>query len=86
MPNRGLWVYSGIAGILATTSYILAITLPWPETQLGTSAGLVVVTAWPVLSIVYSYGLYDFVAAERQGTRTASRFSFRSQGSRPCSR
>ena len=30
MPNRGLWVYSGIAGILATTSYILAITLPWP--------------------------------------------------------
>jgi hypothetical protein len=47
--------------------YILAITVPWPETQLGVSASLVVVSAWPILSIIYSYALYGFVAAERDG-------------------
>jgi hypothetical protein len=48
--------------------YISAIALPWPETQLGTSTALVVVSAWPILSIVYSYGLYSFVAAESEST------------------
>ena len=52
----------------AVTCYISAIALPWPETQLGTSTGLVVVSAWPILSIVYSYGLYSFVAAESEST------------------
>lgn len=47
---------SGIAGIVAVLSY-LSILLPWPETQLSTSTALVVVSAWPILSIVYSYGL-----------------------------
>jgi hypothetical protein len=56
--------------------YILAITLPWPETQLGTSAALVVVCAWPVLSIVYSYGLYSFVAAESESTANRLAFVF----------
>jgi hypothetical protein len=67
MPNRSLWVGSGVAGVLGVASYLLAIFLPWPETQLGTSAALLVVSAFPILSIVYSYGLYSFVAAERQG-------------------
>jgi hypothetical protein len=60
--------------MLAVACYVLAITLPWPETQLGTSIALVVVSAWPILSIVYSYGLYSFVAAEREST--ANRLSF----------
>jgi hypothetical protein len=54
--------------MLSVACYILAITLPWPETQLGTSTALVVVSAWPILSIVYSYGLYTFIAAEREST------------------
>jgi hypothetical protein len=54
--------------------YILAIALPWPETQAGTSSALLVVSAWPILSIVYSYGLYSFIAAEREST--ANRLSF----------
>jgi hypothetical protein len=49
----------------AVACYILAIAVPWPETQLATSMALVVVSAWPILSIVYSYGLYSFVGAER---------------------
>jgi hypothetical protein len=65
---------SGIAGVVAVVCYVLAISLPWPETQLGTSTALIVVSAWPILSIVYSYGLYRFVAVERDGT--ANRLSF----------
>jgi hypothetical protein len=68
MANRRLWVGSGIAGMLGIASYIIAITVPWPETQLGTSIGLTVASAWAILSIVYSYGLYSFVAAEREST------------------
>jgi hypothetical protein len=56
--------------------YILAIVLPWPETQLGTSTALLVVSAWPILSIVYSYGLYSFVAAERESTANRLAFVF----------
>ena len=76
MPNRRLWVWSGIAGMLAVASYILAITLPWPVTQLGTSAAVVVVSGWPILSIVYSYGLYSFIAAERESTANRLAFVF----------
>ena len=76
MTNRKLWVGSGIAGILSVVCYILAITLPWPETQLGISAALLVMSAWPILSIVYSYGLYTFVAAEREGTANRLGFVF----------
>ena len=66
MSNRKLWIRSGIAGMLGIFCYIVGITAPWPETQLGTSAALVVVSAWAILSIVYSYGLYTFVAAEQE--------------------
>jgi hypothetical protein len=76
VSQRRLWVGSGIAGVVAVASYILAIALPWPETQLGRSASLLLVTTWPVLSIVYSYGLYSFVAAERDGTANRLAFVF----------
>ena len=56
--------------------YLLAIVVPWPETQLGTSASLVVVAAWPILSIVYSYGLHGFVAAERESAANRLAFVF----------
>jgi len=76
MPNRSLFVGGGIAGVVAGACYLLAIAVPWPETQLGTSAALVVVSAWPILSIVYSHGLYAFVAAERDGTANRLAFVF----------
>jgi hypothetical protein len=74
MPDRRLWVWSGVAGVLGVSSYVLAIALPWPETQLGTSAALVVVGSWPIMSIVYSYGLCSFIAAE--GDSAANRLAF----------
>jgi hypothetical protein len=56
--------------------YILAIALPWPETQTGRASALVIVSAWPILSIVYSYGLYSFIAAERESTANRLAFVF----------
>lgn len=76
MTNRRLWVGCGIAGMLSVVCYILAITFPWPETQLGISSALLVMSAWPILSIVYSYGLYSFVAAERESTANRLGFVF----------
>lgn len=61
---------------MAVACYLLAVALPWPETQLGTSTALVVVSAWPILSIIYSYGLYSFVAAERESTTNRLAFVF----------
>ena len=66
MSNPNLWLGGGVAGMVGICCYILAIAVPWPETQLGISASLVVVSAWPILSIIYSYALYGFVAAERE--------------------
>ncbi len=54
----------------------LPFAVPWPETQLGTSTALVFVSAWPILSIVYSYGLYSFVAAERECAANRLAFVF----------
>jgi hypothetical protein len=76
MTRRGLWMGSGIAGMAAVGCYILAITLPWPETQLGRSASLLLVSAWPILSIAYAYGLYTYIAAERDGTANRLAFVF----------
>jgi hypothetical protein len=76
MPNRDLWIRSGICGALGMACYILAIAVPWPETQVGTVGGLILASAWPILSIVYSYGLYSFVAAEREGTANRLAFVF----------
>ena len=73
-PN--LWTGSGVAGMVGVACYILAIALPWPETQLGTSMALLVVSAWPILSILYSYGLYSFVAAERESVANRLAFVF----------
>lgn len=71
-----VWVGGGIAGVAAVACYILAIALPWPETQLGTSSALLVVSAWPILSIFYSYGLWSFVAAERESVCNRLAFVF----------
>lgn len=76
MTSRRLWTLSGVAGMLAVVCYLLAIALPWPETQLGNSASLLLVSAWPILSIAYAYGLYMYIAAERDGAANRLAFVF----------
>jgi hypothetical protein len=56
--------------------YLLAIAVPWPETQLGTSTGLLVAAGFPVFGIIYSYALCSFVAAERDGAANRRGFVF----------
>ena len=76
MENRKLWIWSGVAGVAGIVCYIVAITVPWPDSQFGTSSGLLVVSAWPVLNIISMYGLYTFVAVERQSMANRLAFVF----------
>lgn len=76
MSNRRLWVASGVAGILAVSCYLAAIFIPWPETQAGTSAALLTVSAFPILSIVFCHGLCRFIAVERDGGANRLAFTF----------
>jgi hypothetical protein len=69
-------MWAGAAGVAGVACYVLAIAVPWPETQLGTSLTLLAVSAWPILSMVYAYGLYAFVAAERESTANRLGFVF----------
>ena len=66
----------GPAGIACVGCYLLAVLIHWPETQLGTSVSLVVVSGFPLLGIVFSYGLYSFVAEESEGTANRLGFVF----------
>jgi len=76
MRNPGLWLGGGVAGLASIVAYLLAIAVPWPESQLGTSAGLLVAAAFPVFGIIYSYALCSFVAAERDGPANRLGFVF----------
>lgn len=72
--NRSLWVKSGVAGVAGIVCYFLAILIPWPETQIGTSTGLLVVSAFPILGVIFSYGIHDALSV--QGGSTANRLGF----------
>lgn len=76
MLNHRLWVYGGIAGVLGVVCYVIAIMVPWPEGQAGTTTGLLIASAWPILSVVYSYALYHYVAVERDGVANRLGFVF----------
>ncbi len=66
----------GLAGIVSVGCYFLAVLISWPETQVGTSLSLLVVSGFPLLGIVFSYGLYSFVAEESEGTANRLAFVF----------
>ncbi len=76
MGNPRLWWYGGIAGAVSVCCYFLAILIPWPETQLGTSVSVVVVSGFPILGIMSSYALSSFIAAERDVAASRMAFAF----------
>jgi hypothetical protein len=43
MRNPSLWLYGGIAGAASIVCYIVAVAVPWPENQFGTSGSLMAV-------------------------------------------
>ena len=64
------WGLAGVAGAIGIACYIAFIAIPWPDGQLGATTALLTAAAWPLLSIVYSYGLFSYVAAA--GNRRAN--------------
>ena len=76
MENRKLWMNGGIAGIACVGCYLLAILIPWPESQLGMALSLVVLSGFPLLGIVFSYGIYSFVAEESENAANRLAFVF----------
>lgn len=76
MENRKLWMNGGSAGIACVGCYLLAILVPWPESQFGTTVSLVVLSGFPLLGIVFSYGLYTFVAEESENAANRLGFVF----------
>ena len=73
---QSLWLKSGLAGIASFVCYFLAILIPWPESQLGTSTSLLVVSAFPILGIVFVHGLHGALAAERESAANQLGFVF----------
>lgn len=67
MESPGGRMVGGVAGVLSVARHLLAVLIPWPDTRAGTSAGLVVVSGFPLLGLVFGYGLHGFVAEERDG-------------------
>lgn len=59
-----MWTNTGLAGVVGVACYFLAVLIPWPETQLGTSTSLLVISGFPILGIIFVYGLYSVVAAD----------------------
>ena len=76
MHEPRVWLYGGIAGAASVVCYAAAIAVPWPENQLGVSGGLIAISGFPMLGIVFSYALYHFVAAERDGVANRLGFVF----------
>jgi len=74
MDNRRFWLNCGIAGVAGTACFALAAAIPWPGAKTGASLYLLFASAWPVFSIVFIYGLYTYIAEERNGA--ANRIAF----------
>lgn len=64
-----LFLVAGLCGISGVLSYVAAIAAPLPDLLLYPIAIL-----FPLLLIVYAYGLYELIATERQST--ANRLGF----------
>lgn len=63
----------GTCGILGTVSYILAITLPLSPTLV-----FILGTLWPILSIIFAFVVYKYIAIEKQSISNQLAFLFTS--------
>lgn len=68
-------IFGGLCGILGTLLYVLIGFIPFDQNLLYTMA-----MAWPILSIVFAYSLYRFVAIERQSLANQLSFVFAALG------
>jgi hypothetical protein len=66
-----LFVAGGISGVLGTLCYVVAITV-----SLNHIATYVLAMAWPILSIVFVFSLYRFIALDNQSAANQLAFVF----------
>lgn len=64
MENKhkySLFIWGGISGIIGTLCYIAAVTIPMNQIITYLTA-----MAWPILSIIFVFSLYRYIALESQ--------------------
>lgn len=76
MENRTRWIKFGFAGIMSVACYFVAAMVPWPDNQFGTSTVMFVISGFPILGIIFSYGIFNLVAAEKDGAANRLGFVF----------
>lgn len=73
--DKQLTLTGGILGVVSVLAYILAITVPFPQ-----PLPYVIAMLWPILSIVFSYSLYSFIASSHQSHSNRLAFIFAALG------
>lgn len=61
--NHKLYPWGGICGIIGTTCYSITIALP-----INLIPSYMLAMSWPILSIIFAYAIYRYVAIESQST------------------
>jgi hypothetical protein len=69
--NKNLYRWGAISGIAGTVCYIAAIAIPFHPT-----ARYLIAMAWPVLSIIFAYSIYRYIANERPTASNQLSFVF----------
>ncbi len=69
--NYQLFIFSGIAGVIATASYILIVSVCLPDAWAYFLAML-----WPILSVVFGFGVYKYIALNKQTVSNQLSFLF----------
>ena len=69
--NSKFYVTGGICGIIGVICYILASSLPAPP-----KFSFLLALAWPILSIIFAYSIYKFVALDHQSIYNQLAFLF----------
>jgi len=60
--SRNLFVLSGVSGVVGTCCYVIAITV-----SMNRTVSYIVAMGWPILSIIFVFGLVRFIALTCDG-------------------
>lgn len=69
--NSLLFILGGVAGVIATASYILIVTIPLPDAVAYFMAML-----WPILSVFFGFAVYKYIALNKQTVSNQLSFLF----------
>jgi hypothetical protein len=69
--NSRQLLFGSICGIIGTICYIVAVTI-----QLPPSIGFLLVTIWPMATIIFAFSIYKYIAIDNQSTSNQLAFLF----------